>query len=322
MNKSSMNNPSSSDQDGKIVDQAKQAVTHVASNVASQAKEQVNAQFDTRKDKAVETIGNVATAIRETSDKLKGVGPLGDVAGRAADGIESVAEFFEGKQIGDVVRDVEKFARREPALFIGAAFALGLIGGRFLKSSSRSSATGAGGQYASAGAGGYERYESAYGASSFGDEDYLSDADLQDDIDSQRFGAYGSAQRAGRTTQPLGSRTGMGSGTSKGSSMSGSSMSGSSMSGSSMSGSSYGGSSQGSQGSSFGATQASPAGSSFGASSGSGSSGGSSATSTTTTTKTASTPPTPGTSSTSPSTSTSGSSTPKNGLGGGNTGSV
>ncbi len=308
MNKSSMNTPSSSDQDGKIVEQAKQAVTHVASNMASQAKEQVNAQFDTRKDKAVETIGNVATAIRETSDKLKGVGPLGDVAGRAADGIESVAEFFEGKQIGDIVRDVEKFARREPALFVGAAFALGLIGGRFLKSSHRNTDTGAGGQYARSGGGGgsFERYEGAYGASSFGDDDYLSDVDLQDDIDSQRFGAYGSAQRSGRTTQPLGSRTGMGTGASK---SQGSSMSGTSTYG----GGTSQGSSSGSTGST-GATQASPAGSSF-------SSGGSSASSSTTT-KTASTPPTPGTSSTSPSTSTSGSTTPKNGLGGGNMGSV
>ena len=301
MNKSSMNNPSSSDQDGKIVDQAKHAVTHVA----SQAKEQVNAQFDTRKDKAVETIGNVATAIRETSDKLKGVGPLSDVAGRAADGIESVAEFFEGKHIGDIVRDVEKFARREPALFVGAAFALGLIGGRFLKSSvPHASATGAGGQYARSGSGGsFDRYESSYGASAFGDDDYLSDAELKDDIDSQRFGAYGSAQRlAGRTTQPLGSRTGTGSGASK---PQGSSMSGS---GSSTSGGSYGGSSQG--GSSQGATQASPAGSSFGASA-------------SPTTKAASTPPAAGTpSSTPPSTSTSGSTTPKNGLGGGNMGSV
>jgi hypothetical protein len=302
MNKSSMNTPSSSDQDGKIVDQAKQAVTHVASNVANQAKEQVNAQFDTRKDKAVETIGNVATAIRETSDKLKGVGPLGDVAGRAADGIESVAEFFEGKQIGDIVRDVEKFARREPALFVGAAFALGLIGGRFLKSSHRSTDTGAGGQYARSGGGSYDRYEGSYGASSFGDDDYLSGVDLQDDIDSQRFGAYGSAQRTGRSTQPLGSRTGMG-GSSPATKSQGSSMSGSS---------SYGGSSQGS--------------SSFGGTSSGGSSATSSATGTTSTTsattKTASTPPTPGTSSTSPSTSTSGSPTPKNGLGGGNMGSV
>jgi hypothetical protein len=147
MNKAStsMSHPSSGDQDGTIVDQATQAVTHVASNLSHQAREQVNTQFDTRKDKAVETMSTVATAIRETGDKLKGVGPLGDVAGRAADGIEKVADFFEGKHISDVVRDVESFARREPALFIGAALAVGLIGGRFLKSSAhRSSDLGQG----------------------------------------------------------------------------------------------------------------------------------------------------------------------------------
>jgi len=201
MNKSSMQNQSAHE-DGKIVDQAKQAVSHVATNVASQAKEQVNAQFDTRKDKAVETIGNVATAIRETGDKLKGVGPLGDVAGRAAEGMEKVADFFEGKQIGDVVRDVERFARREPALFLGAAFALGLIGGRFLKSSvPRSSGSSSMGSPAYARSGGrdYDRYETSYG-SSFDDDqyDYLSEADLQEDIDSQRFEGSGSTSTSKR----------------------------------------------------------------------------------------------------------------------------
>jgi hypothetical protein len=131
MNKMSMSHPATSDHDGKIVDQAKQAVSHVA----SQAREQVNSELDAQKGKAVEMMGSVATAIRETSEKLKGVGPLGDVAGRAAQGIEKAADFFEGKKIGDVVRDVESFARREPALFIGAALAIGVVGGRFLKSS-------------------------------------------------------------------------------------------------------------------------------------------------------------------------------------------
>lgn len=164
MNKSTMSLPASKDQDAKIVDQAKQAVTHVASNVANQAREQVSTQFEARKDKAVETMATVATAMRETSDKLKGVGPLGDAAGRAADGIEKVADFFEGKQIGDVVRDVESFAKREPALFIGAAFALGLLGGRFLKSSAHRT-TGAG-QAAGSGL-----HDAAY-AGSYADDDY------------------------------------------------------------------------------------------------------------------------------------------------------
>jgi hypothetical protein len=114
-----------------IVDQAK----HALSSVAGQARQQVTHQMDVRKEHAVEKLGDVADAIRQTSDKLKDIGPLGDVAGRAADRIQQVATFFEGKQVTEIIRDVETFARREPAIFLGTAFALGLIGGRFLKSS-------------------------------------------------------------------------------------------------------------------------------------------------------------------------------------------
>lgn len=140
-NKSSISTASSNrDNDGgkePIVDQAK----HAISNVADQAREQVTQQIEVRKDRAVDTIGDVASALRGTGDKLKEVPALGDMAGRAADQIERVAQFFDGRQVGDVVRDVERFARREPAIFLGAAFALGLIGGRFLTSSSHRNET-------------------------------------------------------------------------------------------------------------------------------------------------------------------------------------
>ena len=211
MNKSSTStsNTSATQHDGKqdgLVDQAKHAVTHVAGNVAGNAREQVNHEFDARKDKAVETMGTVANAIRDTSDKLKGVGPLGDVAGRAADGIESVANFFEGKQITDVVRDVERFARREPAIFLGAAFALGLIGGRFLKSSAHRSSSASGGSsaYARGGSGyGYDReaFGRNYGSGSY-DDAFLADDDFDYAADSRRYGT-----QAGRGTLPMGSRT-------------------------------------------------------------------------------------------------------------------
>ena len=140
MNKASTTSTAGTKQPDKneaIVEQAKHAVTHVADQAKEQVSEQVNTQFDSRKDQAVETMGSVAEAIRGTGEKLKGVGPLKDVAERAASGIESAAGFFEGKKLGDVVRDLERFARREPALFLGVTFALGLIGGRFLKSSSQ-----------------------------------------------------------------------------------------------------------------------------------------------------------------------------------------
>lgn len=213
MNKSSMSSPSSAGQDGKteaIVEQAKHAVTHVADQAKEQVSNQLNTQFDSRKDKAVETMGTVADAIRGTSEKLKGVGPLGDVAERAATGIENVAQFFEGKKIGDLARDVERFARREPALFLGATFALGLIGGRFLKSSAHRGGAASGSSYT----GGSDRQpvydrEGVYGSSyanEYGD-DFLADDDFQEAADSMRLGTTSgaTASRGRANTLPLGS---------------------------------------------------------------------------------------------------------------------
>lgn len=116
-----------------VVDQAKQTAAHVA----DQAKAQVTNQIDAKKDSAVQTMGTVANVLRETGGKLKEAGPLADVAERAAEGIERVAGFVRTRDIGDLATEVERFARREPALFLGAALAVGLLGGRFLKSSAR-----------------------------------------------------------------------------------------------------------------------------------------------------------------------------------------
>ena len=40
-----------------------------------------------------------------------------------------------------MVTQVEQYARRQPAIFLGGAFALGLLGARFLKSSNPQTAT-------------------------------------------------------------------------------------------------------------------------------------------------------------------------------------
>jgi hypothetical protein len=55
--------------------------------------------------------------------------------------VEGVSSYLHAKQFGDVVGDLESFARREPILFAGSAFVVGLLGGRFLKSSRPQTAT-------------------------------------------------------------------------------------------------------------------------------------------------------------------------------------
>lgn len=54
---------------------------------------------------------------------------------QAADQLERFANRIKDQNVGDLARQAQDLARRRPALFIGSAFALGLLGARFLKSS-------------------------------------------------------------------------------------------------------------------------------------------------------------------------------------------
>ena len=86
-------------------------------------------------------IVGVADALRATSSKLKEPGPLPAIAERAANTIDRVAEFVDQRSLRDVATSIESYARRQPAMFVGGAFALGLLAGRFLKSSASNRVT-------------------------------------------------------------------------------------------------------------------------------------------------------------------------------------
>lgn len=112
-------------------------VKHLAQDVAGQAKKTAETALAARKDVAVEGVRSVALALRHTSERLRteNEGPLPDFVSKAADRVEQVSSYLQSRTLGQVVSDVESFARREPALFLGGAFVGGLVGGRFLKSS-------------------------------------------------------------------------------------------------------------------------------------------------------------------------------------------
>jgi hypothetical protein len=128
----------------EMADEAKEKVSDVASqakeavsDVASQAREQATSQVVRQKDRAAEGLGSLAQALRHTSEELRTQDQLG-ITGyveSAADRVEHFSNYLRERDIGEMVNEVERFARRQPALFLGGAFVLGLIGARFLKSS-------------------------------------------------------------------------------------------------------------------------------------------------------------------------------------------
>jgi len=136
-----------SDTASGILDKAKETASGTYDAVATQA----TSKIEEHKGELSSGLRTLADTFRKTGTDLKQTGqptPLTDVTARytgtAANQIEKVASYFERKDLKAMMRDTEAFARRNPAIFLGAAFALGMVAARFLKSSSPDGRTSVG----------------------------------------------------------------------------------------------------------------------------------------------------------------------------------
>jgi hypothetical protein len=101
------------------------------------------AQLSTQKDRATDGLGSLATAVRQTTQPLRDnqQDAIAQYVEKAADQIERLSTRLREKDVSELVDDAQRFARRQPAIFIGAAFALGVLAARFAKSSSDATGT-------------------------------------------------------------------------------------------------------------------------------------------------------------------------------------
>jgi len=108
------------------------------SGIVERVRERAGAQLTTQKDRATDGIGTIARAVRRTTQELREERheTLAEYVERAADQLERLSSGLKNRDVGDLFRDAQKMARRQPVMFVGSAFALGLLGARFLKSSS------------------------------------------------------------------------------------------------------------------------------------------------------------------------------------------
>lgn len=108
-------------------------------NLIDKAEQQARARINATKKDAALTLSSVASTLLSSSSQLKDEQQnlAGEYVEKAAEQIDRLANYIQSADPAEVVDNVEQFARRRPAVFIGAAFALGVIGARFLKSSRR-----------------------------------------------------------------------------------------------------------------------------------------------------------------------------------------
>jgi hypothetical protein len=111
-------------------------LTEAASNVADRASGTVEQAATQGMTKAAETLDEVAQAVRQSGEQLRDQQPqVAGLVDTAAAQLERASSYLRESDLQDVLNQVEEIARRQPVLFIGGAFVLGLAAARFLKSS-------------------------------------------------------------------------------------------------------------------------------------------------------------------------------------------
>src|SRR5690606_18500587 len=81
-------------------------------------------------------ITRVRDALRSASDQLRDEDDFAaEYVDKVSESITKVANYVSSADFSNLGRDAHQFARERPGLFFGGAFAVGLMVGRFLKSS-------------------------------------------------------------------------------------------------------------------------------------------------------------------------------------------
>ena len=91
-------------------------------------------ELTTRMGGRVETL---ARALRRAGDGLRDEGEprFAEMTDQAANRVERLGSYLEGQNPREMMEDIERSARSHPAYFVAGSFAVGLLIGRFLRSS-------------------------------------------------------------------------------------------------------------------------------------------------------------------------------------------
>lgn len=129
------------------------AVKDTAKGLYDQAKDTAGHAVGLATDKAASAIEehktNLSGGLSNVADGIKRVGEHLRMSGKDQTGVvkltaqygdslaqqvEKISGYFERRDVREMVRDTEQFARRNPAYFIAGAVAVGFLAARFLKS--------------------------------------------------------------------------------------------------------------------------------------------------------------------------------------------
>lgn len=110
-----------------------QETTRQARDLVGEAREQLRNQAGTQQ-------ASVVSNLRRLGDELGGMSTSSDqpglateLAGQAKEKVNSVADWLDSRQPGDLVDEVRSFARRRPGAFLLGAVVAGIAAGRLTR---------------------------------------------------------------------------------------------------------------------------------------------------------------------------------------------
>ncbi len=129
----------------RLVDDAREGVKDAVASVGRELSDLLREMWRERLHGAASRIGGVADGLHAAQSTLDDEGqPLSArAAGSLADRVQSVADYVDQTHTRDMLREVERFGRREPVIFLGGVFLLGFAAARFLKASPEGTSPGA-----------------------------------------------------------------------------------------------------------------------------------------------------------------------------------
>ena len=110
-----------------------------ARNTLQQARDRASSSLGESKGQFADQFGAIADALKRTTEHLRSEDQqrIAGLTETVARQVDQVADYLRNKDAKAIRNDLENLARRQPAIVIGGALVLGLIGARFLKSSQR-----------------------------------------------------------------------------------------------------------------------------------------------------------------------------------------
>ena len=120
--------------------EVKDQVVGKARTSLEQARDRATSSLGESKGQFADQFGTIAEALRRTTEHLRSEDQqrIAGITDTVARQVDQVANYLRNKDATAMRTDLENLARRQPAIVLGGALILGLMGARFLKSSQKS----------------------------------------------------------------------------------------------------------------------------------------------------------------------------------------